>query len=108
MTDRTQTQGIGAVVDSEGILRSALEKVVFFESRVSQLESGFGAARSTAQRPRANAAETRRFAHASREDCAIFGYGPDTTGATDIEDVQQGVLEQIRKAAALAADAAGA
>ena len=51
MADRAQVQGIGEVVDPGGILRSALKKIVFFESRVSQLER---AARSTAERPRAD------------------------------------------------------
>src|SRR5512140_1590715 len=60
MADGAQTQGIGEVVDPEGILRSALEKIVFFECRVSQLESELGAARSTAERARGDAAEARR------------------------------------------------
>jgi hypothetical protein len=57
------TQGIGAAagaVDPEGILRSALEKIVFFECRVSQLESELAAARITAERARGDAAEARR------------------------------------------------
>jgi hypothetical protein len=57
------TLGVGeaaAAVDPEGILRSALEKIVFFECRVSQLESELAAARTTAERARADAAEARR------------------------------------------------
>src|SRR5512147_2139985 len=60
MADGAQTQGVGEVVDPEGILRSALEKIVFFECRVSQLESELAAARTTAERARADAAEARR------------------------------------------------
>jgi hypothetical protein len=53
-------QGVGEVVGSEGILRSALEKIVFFECRVSQLESELAAARATAERARTDASEARR------------------------------------------------
>jgi HEAT repeat protein len=53
-------QGVGEAVDPEGILRSALEKIVFFECRVSQLESELYAARATAERARGDAAEARR------------------------------------------------
>src|SRR5512147_996622 len=60
MADGAQTQGVGEVVDPEGILRSALEKIVFFECRVSQLESELAAARTTAERARGDAAEARR------------------------------------------------
>ncbi len=60
MADGAQTQGIGEAIAPEGILRSALEKIVFFECRVSQLESELGAARTTAERARADAAEARR------------------------------------------------
>ena len=45
MADGAHAQGIGEVVDPGGILRSALEKIVFFESRVSPLEFELGAAR---------------------------------------------------------------
>jgi len=53
-------QGVGAAVDPEGILRSALEKIVFFECRVSQLESELEGTRAVAERARADAAEARR------------------------------------------------
>jgi chromosome partitioning protein len=49
-----------------------------------------------------------KFAQASSEGCPIFGYDPDSKGATDIEAMQEEILERIRKAAAPAADAAGA
>jgi chromosome partitioning protein len=49
-----------------------------------------------------------KFAQASSEGCPIFGYDPDSKGATDIEAMQKEILERIRKAAAPAADAAGA
>ncbi|MFT3912543.1 MAG: HEAT repeat domain-containing protein [Anaeromyxobacteraceae bacterium] len=49
-----------AAVDPEGLLRSALEKIVFFECRVSQLESEAQAARTTAERARGDAAQARR------------------------------------------------
>ncbi|MGC4000527.1 MAG: HEAT repeat domain-containing protein [Anaeromyxobacter sp.] len=47
-------------IDPEELLRSALEKIVFFECRVSQLESELLAARTTAERARADAAAARR------------------------------------------------
>jgi HEAT repeat protein len=49
-----------AVVDPDGLLRSALEKIVFFECRVAQLESETAAARTTAERARLDAAAARR------------------------------------------------
>jgi chromosome partitioning protein len=50
-----------------------------------------------------------KFAQASSEGCPIFGYDPDSKGATDIDTMQVEILERIRKAAAApAADAAGA
>jgi hypothetical protein len=60
MADEAQGGGVGEAVDPEGILRSALEKIVFFECRVSQLESELSAARTTAERARADAVEARR------------------------------------------------
>jgi len=47
-------------VDPDGLLRSALEKIVFFECRVSQLESESAAARTVAERARGDAAAARR------------------------------------------------
>jgi len=52
--------------------------------------------------------QSTKFAQASSEGCPIFGYDPDSKGAADIEAMQQEVLERIRKAAELVADAAGA
>ncbi|HET6411805.1 MAG TPA: AAA family ATPase [Anaeromyxobacter sp.] len=49
-----------------------------------------------------------KFAQASSEGCPIFGYDPDSKGATDIEAMQTEILARIRRAAAPAADAAGA
>src|SRR5512141_3175074 len=50
-----------------------------------------------------------KFAQASSEGCPIFGYDPDSKGATDIEAMQLEILERIRKAAAApVVDAAGA
>ena len=46
-------------IDPGELLRSALEKIVFFECRVAQLESELGAARQVAERARADAAEAR-------------------------------------------------
>jgi HEAT repeat protein len=54
--------GPRTVVDPEGLLRSALEKIVFFECRVSQLESELSAARETAGRARGDAAKAERRA----------------------------------------------
>ena len=60
MADGSAGYDIGVAVDPEGILRSALEKIVFFECRVSQLESELAAAKAAAERARADAAEARR------------------------------------------------
>jgi len=49
-----------------------------------------------------------KFAQASSEGCPIFGYDPDSKGATDIDALQDEILERIRRAAADAAGAAGA
>ena len=49
-----------ARLDPEGLLRGALEKIVFFECRVSQLESELLAARTTAERARGDATASRR------------------------------------------------
>ena len=46
--------------EPEGLLRSALEKIVFFECRVSQLESELAAARAAADRARGDASGVRR------------------------------------------------
>ncbi len=49
-----------------------------------------------------------KFAQASSEGCPIFGYEPDSKGATDIEAMQREVLGKIRDAREGAAGAAGA
>jgi chromosome partitioning protein len=49
-----------------------------------------------------------KFAQASSEGCPIFGYDPDSKGATDIEKMQDEVLGRITAAAKAAAGAAGA
>jgi hypothetical protein len=46
-------------IDPGELLRSALEKIVFFECRVAQLEAELAAARQVAERARADAAEAR-------------------------------------------------
>ena len=46
--------------EPEGLLRSALEKIVFFECRVSQLESELAAAKASSERARGDAAGVRR------------------------------------------------
>ena len=43
-----------------------------------------------------------KFAQASSEGCPVFGYDPDSKGATDIEAMQLEVLERIGAAAATA------
>ncbi len=48
-----------------------------------------------------------KFAQASSEGCPIFGYDPDSKGASDIEAMQLEILGRIREAAR-AAGAAGA
>jgi hypothetical protein len=152
MADGAQAQG-GEVVDPEGILRRSPEKIVFFERRVSQLVSELGAARSTAQGPRADAAEARRgeveitpamvaergargdaqaradhvvervrllegererllsgLVERARVGCASGGDGaPARSAAPALAHAPApAVLKRIRKAAPLAADAAGA
>ncbi len=47
-----------------------------------------------------------KFAQASSEGCPIFGYDPDSKGASDIEAVQQEVLGRIRAGLAQPAPAA--
>jgi chromosome partitioning protein len=47
-----------------------------------------------------------KFAQSSSEGCPIFGFDPDSKGATDIEAVQQEILGRVR--AAVRAGAAGA
>src|SRR6266498_2797967 len=46
--------------DPEGLLRSALEKIVFFECRVSQLEAELTSALAAAERARSDGAQARR------------------------------------------------
>ncbi|HSN92674.1 MAG TPA: PBS lyase, partial [Anaeromyxobacteraceae bacterium] len=48
------------MVDPEELLRGALEKIVFFECRVGQLESELSAAVQAAERARADASAARR------------------------------------------------
>jgi hypothetical protein len=61
----------------EELLRSALEKIVFFECRVEQLESELAAARSVAERARAQAAAARgrevELEHALAETRGVQG-----------------------------------
>ena len=45
--------------DPGELLRSVLEKIVFFECKVAQLESELAAARQVAERARADAATSR-------------------------------------------------
>ena len=54
------SDGARGGVDPEGLLRSALEKIVFFECRVSQLEAEASASRTTAERARGDASAARR------------------------------------------------
>jgi hypothetical protein len=49
----------GALESPAAFLRSALEKIVYFECRVAQLEAELGAARQVAERARGDAAEAR-------------------------------------------------
>jgi HEAT repeat protein len=48
------------IQDPEALLRSALEKIVFFECRVSQLESELAGAKAAAERARGDAATAHR------------------------------------------------
>ena len=57
---RMDGEGARTIVEPEEFLRSALEKIVFFECRVSQLEAELAAARTTAERARGDAAVARR------------------------------------------------
>jgi chromosome partitioning protein len=47
-----------------------------------------------------------KFAQASSEGCPIFGYDPESKGATDIDAVQDEILERIRDAGAATAKGA--
>jgi chromosome partitioning protein len=49
-----------------------------------------------------------KFAQASSEGCPIFGYDPDSKGATDIDKMQEEIMGRIRAACGAAAGAAGA
>jgi chromosome partitioning protein len=49
-----------------------------------------------------------KFAQASSEGCPIFGYDPDSKGASDIEAMQIEILGRVRASLATAAGAAGA
>jgi chromosome partitioning protein len=49
-----------------------------------------------------------KFAQASSEGCPIFGYDPDSKGATDIEAAQREIFEKVRRSLKAAAGAAGA
>jgi chromosome partitioning protein len=49
-----------------------------------------------------------KFAQASSEGCPIFGYDADSKGATDIDAMQDEILERVRRAAKASAGAAGA
>jgi len=49
-----------------------------------------------------------KFAQASSEGCPIFGYDPDSKGATDIDAVQDEIFDRIRATAKAVAGAAGA
>jgi hypothetical protein len=64
-------------IDPEQLLRGALEKIVFFECRVSQLEAELEGARQAAERARADATTARRreldLAHALEEERGAHG-----------------------------------
>jgi HEAT repeat protein len=62
--------GSRMIGDPEGLLRSALEKIVFFECRVSQLESELAAAHTTAERARGEAARAQQRAVELERDLA--------------------------------------
>jgi chromosome partitioning protein len=49
-----------------------------------------------------------KFAQASSEGCPIFGYDPDSKGATDIDAMQEEIFDRIRATASAVAGAAGA
>ena len=49
-----------------------------------------------------------KFAQASSEGCPIFGYDPDSKGATDIDKVQEEIFDRVRATAKAVAGAAGA
>jgi chromosome partitioning protein len=49
-----------------------------------------------------------KFAQASSEGCPIFGYDPESKGASDLEAVQREILEKVRRSLASHAGAAGA
>jgi chromosome partitioning protein len=49
-----------------------------------------------------------KFAQSSSEGCPIFGFDPDSKGATDIDAVQEEIFDRIRATAKAVAGAAGA
>lgn len=101
MADRGKAQGIGEVVAPGEVLRCALERIVFFESRVS-LKIAREALKAvwTHYAPYlwsqccASARSSRRPPTRAAQSSAM---GPDSWGATDIEAVQQEILERIQK-----------
>src|SRR5512140_969913 len=98
MGDEAQGGGVGEAVDPEGILRSALEKIVFFECRVSQLESELAAARTTAGRARGDAAEARRR-EVEREQAIAAERGARADAERRADDLAErvGLLESERE-----------
>jgi len=77
--------------DPQGLLRSALEKIVFFECRVSQLESELAAASATAERARGDAARAER--HAIELEQALAG---ERGGRSDAERHAADADERVR------------
>src|SRR5512144_360805 len=83
--------GSKAIADPQGLLRSALEKIVFFECRVSQLESELTAARAAAERARGDAARAERRAVELEQALAA-----DRAGRADAERRAEDTGERVR------------
>jgi HEAT repeats len=85
------SDGGKTIVDPEEFLRSALEKIVFFECRVSQLESELAAARTTAERARGDAAQARQ-----RETEVRQALTAERGARADAEARQEELAERVR------------
>jgi hypothetical protein len=103
--------------DPGELLRSALEKIVFFECKLAQLESELAAARQIAERARADAAQSRsreteltqELATARGDQCAFTLREADlveriTLLETERERLMGGLVERARLGGAPAAE----
>jgi hypothetical protein len=108
-------------IDPGELLRSALEKIVFFECRVDQLEAELAAARGAAERARGDGAEARRREIEAAQALAAEKGGREAAEAqaaelgervrlleAERERLLGGLVERARVAGAPGADGAAA